>query len=128
MKRLLPNKHPFLVPTLPIVGWSVSTLKHRKQKKFCREATGGQRTPPNGTDLKWVQIAVKEITDTREFPFSIQWLSADCPSQDGTPIAEIEKIVIADTDQLANSWFKEEILASLRDVTTEWVDPSTNDD
>jgi len=96
--------------------------------KFGREATEGHRTRPNGSDLKWKQIGVKEIADTREFPFFIQWLSADHPSQDGTPLAEIEKIVIADTDQLADSWFKEEILASLGDVTIEWIDPSTNDD
>jgi len=70
---------------------------------------------------------VKEIADTREFPFFIQWLSADHPSQDGTPLAEIEKIIIADKDQLADSWFKEDILASLGDVAIEWVDPSTND-
>ena len=78
--------------------------------------------------MKWKQIGVKEIVDTREFPFFIQWLSADHPSQDGVPLAEIAKIVIADKDQLADSWFKEEILASLGDVIIEWVDPSTNDD
>jgi hypothetical protein len=77
--------------------------------------------------LKWKQIGVKEIADTREFPFFIQWLSADHPSQDGTPLAEIEKSVIADNDQLADSWFKEEIWASLGDVDIEWVDPATND-
>jgi hypothetical protein len=65
--------------------------------------------------------------DTREFPFFIQWLSADHPSQDGTPLAEIEKIVIADKEQLADSWFTEEILAALGDVKIEWVDPSSND-
>jgi len=70
---------------------------------------------------------VKEIAENREFPFFIQWLSADHPSQDGIPLAEIEKIVIADKDELADSWFKEEILASLADVDIEWVDPSTND-
>jgi hypothetical protein len=95
--------------------------------KFGREATEGHRTRPNGSDLKWKQIGVKEIADTREFPFFIQWLSADHPSQDGTPLAEIVKIVIADTDQLADSWFTEEILAALGDVNIEWVDPSFND-
>ena len=92
-----------------------------------REAIEGHRTRPNGTDLKWKQIGVKEIVDTREFPFFIQWLSTDHPSQDGTPLAEIEKIVIADKDQLADSWFTEKILAALGDVNIEWVDPSTND-
>jgi hypothetical protein len=55
-------------------------------------------------------------------------LSTDHPSQDGTPLAEIEKIVIADNDQLSDSWFKDEILASLGEVNIVWVDPSTNDD
>jgi Glyoxalase-like domain len=96
--------------------------------KFGRDAVEAHRTRPNGTDLKWKQIGVKEIADTREFPFFIQWLSADHPSQDGTPIAEIKKIVIADKDQLADSWFKDDILASLGDVNIEWVDPAINDD
>jgi hypothetical protein len=77
--------------------------------------------------LKWKQIGVKEIADTREFPFFIQWLSADHPSQDGTPLAEIEKIVIADKDQLADSWFTDEILAGLGDTTIEWIDPLANE-
>jgi hypothetical protein len=67
---------------------------------------------------------VKEIADTREFPFFIQWLSTEHPSQAGAPLASIKKIVIAAKDQLAGSWFKEEIIASLEDVTIEWVDPS----
>lgn len=97
------------------------------ETKFGRQAIEGHRTRPNGSDLKWKQIGVKEIVDTREFPFFIQWLSADHPSQDGIPLAEIEKIVIAGKDQLADSWFKEEILASLRDINIEWVNPATND-
>ncbi len=97
------------------------------EKKFGREAIVGHRTRPNGSDLKWKQIGVKEIIDTREFPFFIQWLSNDHPSQDGTPFAEIKKIVIANADQLANSWFKEDILTSLGGYTIEWVDPSVND-
>jgi hypothetical protein len=96
-------------------------------EKFGREATDGHRTRPNGSDLKWTQIGVKEIAETREFPFFIQWLSADHPSQDGTPLAEIEKIVIADKAQLADSWFTEEIFAALGDVDIEFVDPSLND-
>jgi hypothetical protein len=39
----------------------------------------------------------------------------------------IEKIIIADRNQLSNSWFKEDILTSLGAVDIEWVDPVTND-
>ena len=98
------------------------------EEKFGRKAIEGHRRRPNGTDLKWKQIGVNEIVDAPEFPFFIQWLSTDHPSQDGIPVAAIEKIVIADTDQLADSWFKEDILASLGNVDIEWVDPSKNDD
>ena len=97
------------------------------EEKFGRDAMEGHRTRPNGSDLRWVQIGVKEIVDVPEFPFFIQWLSEEHPSQDGTAQAEIKKIVIADSEQLADSWFKEEILASLENVIIEWIDPSEND-
>jgi hypothetical protein len=96
-------------------------------ERFGRDAIEGHRTRPNGTDLKWKQIGVKEIAETREFPFFIQWLSADHPSQDGTPSARITKIVIADEEKLTDSWFKDEILNSLGNVTIDWVNPASND-
>jgi hypothetical protein len=49
----------------------------------------GHRILPNGTDSKWKQIGVKEIADTREFPFYIQWLSIEHPTQGETLLAEI---------------------------------------
>ncbi len=70
---------------------------------------------------------MKEIAETREFPFFIQWLSTDHPSQDGTAIAKIQKIIIADDHKLEGSWFKKEILASLGDIEIEWTDSATND-
>jgi hypothetical protein len=96
--------------------------------KFGRESIEGHRTRPTGKELKWKQIGVKEIAESREFPFFIQWLTTEHPSQDGNPSARIKKIVIADENQLSNSWFKEEILASLGDATIEWVDPLDNED
>jgi hypothetical protein len=70
---------------------------------------------------------VNEITDSRELPFFIQWLTADHPSQDGKAVAAIEKITIADTDQLSDSWFKAEILNGLDGADIEFIDPSAND-
>jgi hypothetical protein len=91
------------------------------EEKFGRKAVDGHRTRPDGTDLKWKQIGVKEITDSRELPFFIQWLTEDHPSKDGNAVARIEKIVIADKDQLSDSWFKEEILESLNGVEINWI-------
>ena len=51
----------------------------------------------------------------------------DHPSQDGKAVAAIEKITIADTDRLARSWFKSEILNGLNGADIEFIDPSTNE-
>jgi hypothetical protein len=57
----------------------------------------------------------------------IQWLTADHPSQDGKAVAAIEKITIAVTDHLSDSWFKSEILGGLNGADIEFIDPSAND-
>lgn len=85
------------------------------EKKFGRNAVEGHRTRPDGTDLKWKQIGVKEITDARELPFFIQWLTNDHPSQNGIAVSKIEKIIIADNKKLEDSWFKSEIINSLHE-------------
>ena len=97
------------------------------EEKFGRKAVDGHRTRPNGTDLKWKQIGVKEITDSRELPFFIEWLTEDHPSKDGNAVAKIAEIVISDTDQLEDSWFREEIVNSLDSIRLELVDPSDYD-
>jgi hypothetical protein len=105
----------------------VQTAINQVEEKFGRKAVDGHRTRPDGTDLKWKQIGVKEIEESRELPFFIQWLTEDHPSKDGLTVSKIEKIVIADKDQLSDSWFKNEILKGLDKVAIDWVDPSTQD-
>jgi len=108
--------------------WVFSTLDIEPiATKFGRTAIEGHRTRPDGSELKWKQIGVSEIAETREFPFFIEWLSPDHPSTDGIPLASIEQIDISDTHQLANSWFKEEILDALGEIKIQWVDPKQNE-
>jgi hypothetical protein len=97
------------------------------EKRFGREAVEGHRTRPDGSDLKWKQIGVNEISEARELPFFIEWLTSDHPSKDGKAVSRIEKIVIADKDRLAESWFKDEILSALGNVKIDWTDSSKND-
>ena len=42
-------------------------------------------------------------------------------------MAAIEKITIADTDHLSDSWYKTEILGGLNGADVEFVDPSEYD-
>jgi hypothetical protein len=97
------------------------------EEKFGRKAVDGHRTRPDGTDLKWKQIGVKEITDARELPFFIQWLTDDHPSKDGNPLARISKIGIADSSQLGDSWFKSEINIAMSDIELFWEESGNHE-
>ena len=50
-----------------------------------------------------------------------------CPAQNEKAVATIEKITIAVTDDLSDSWFKTDILGGLNDADIEFVDLSTDD-
>ena len=85
-------------------------------------AIEGHRTRPDGSELELMRSPI-----SRTLPFFIQWLTANHPSQDGKVVAAIEKITIADTDHLSDSWLKTEILGGLNGADVEFVDPSAND-
>jgi hypothetical protein len=111
----------------PLQHISNHQITLKVEEKFGRSAIEGHRTCPDGSDLKWKQIGFNQMTGSRERPFFIQWSPADHPSQDGKAVAAIEKITIADTDLLLDSWFKTEILGGLNGADIEFIDPSTND-
>jgi hypothetical protein len=109
-------------------SWVFSTTDINPiSERFGRNAIEGHRSRPDGSDLKWKQIGVKEIEQSRAFPFFIEWLTDDHPSQDGKAIAAISQIVISDENQLKDSWFRSEIMESLGNINIDWVSPSTND-
>ena len=97
------------------------------EEKFGRKAADGSRTRPDGSELKWKQIGVKDIIGSGELPFFIQWLTEMHPSKDGNSVAKISKIIIADDEQLADSWFQDEIKSGLNGVEIEWVKPELNE-
>ena len=108
--------------------WVFSSNNLKKvEEKFGREAADGSRTKPDGSELKWKQIGVRDIIGSGELPFFIQWLTDKHPSKDGNSVAKISKIVIADDEELANSWFKSEIKSGLSDIQIEWIQPESNE-
>jgi hypothetical protein len=96
------------------------------EEKFSRSAIEGHRTHPDGSFLKWKQISFNQITDYRELQFSVQLLTANHPSQDRIAVVAINKIPIAYTDRLSDSWFKTEILDGLNIAVNDCIDLSTN--
>ncbi len=100
------------------------------ERKFGRKSVQGHRTRPDGSDLQWKQIGVREIEESRHLPFFIEWLTLDHPSKDGKAKGEIQQISIVDRNSLDDSWFKSEILEALEDVDLKIVEfsPSENED
>ncbi len=75
------------------------------EEKFGRSADEGKGTRSDGSEIKRKPIGVNKIIDSRKLPSFIQWLTAGYPSQVGEAVAAIEKITIADTEHLSDSWF-----------------------
>jgi hypothetical protein len=97
------------------------------ENKFGRPSVEGYRKKPDGTELRWKQIGVKEIFLMNELPFFIEWEVKNHPSQDGIAESRINKLHIASEDRLEKSLFKNEIQNSLKNIDIEWVKISSED-
>ena len=97
------------------------------ENKFGRKAVEGNRKKPDGTELKWKQIGVKDIFLMNELPFFVQWQTKNHPSEDGTAEAKIKKLYISSGNKLEKSFFKKEIYNSLTNTDIEWINPSQID-
>jgi len=84
-----------------------------------RSSLDGHRRRPDGTDLKWKQIGVKELLTEPELPFFIQWEDGHHPSEVGTPVAKISKIEFANSDPISKSSFDVEIEDALKNASIE---------
>ena len=64
------------------------------EEAFNRESVEGHRTKPDGTQLSWKQIGIKEILENPIAPFFIEWRSLSHPSTDGEPSSKLIKIIM----------------------------------
>jgi len=71
-----------------------------------RPAIEGHRRLPDGTDLKWTQVGVKELLSEPNLPFFIQWKGGSHPSKIGQPKAQIKKIIFNNSNPIEKSDFK----------------------
>jgi len=77
-----------------------------------RPALEGHRRRPDGTDLNWRQIGVKELLTEPELPFFIEWKNGQHPSEDGHPVSSILGINF-DNNPLEKSSFSKDIRSAL---------------
>ena len=84
------------------------------ENELGRKAVEGHRRRPDGTELKWRQIGVKELLTEPELPFFIQWEDGNHPSEVGTASSSIHEITFAKHNPLVNSSFKNEVSEGLQ--------------
>jgi len=94
-----------------------------------RPAIEGHRRRPDGTDLKWKQVGVKELLTDPELPFFIQWEDGHHPSEVGTPAARITNISFNNSNPAVHSKLKSEILSALNNdnINVSLVNDPEND-
>ena len=78
-----------------------------------RPAIEGHRRRPDGTDLKWKQVGVKELLTDPELPFFIQWEDGHHPSEVGSPVSSIKEIVFTKLNPLESTSFKDQVTSAL---------------
>ena len=78
-----------------------------------RPAIEGHRRRPDGTDLKWKQVGVKELLTDHELPFFIQWEDGNHPSEVGSPVSSIKEIVFTKLNPLESTSFKDQVTSAL---------------
>lgn len=82
------------------------------ESKFLRQAVVGHRKKPDGSELQWKQIGVKELADDLSSPFYIEWLTPEHPSQDGVASTSIAEIVFAGTPRPITELIEENLESS----------------
>ena len=83
------------------------------EKGIGRPAIEGHRLRPDGTDLKWKQIGVKELLSEPELPFFIEWEDGHHPSGVGSPVSSISEISFSNVNPLEKSIFANDLKGSL---------------
>ena len=83
------------------------------EKAIGRPAIEGHRRRPDGTELRWKQVGVKELLTDPELPFFIKWQDGNHPSTAGIQVSAISKINFANSNPLEKSALGHETLNSL---------------
>lgn len=109
------------------LGWVCATADISKiEARLGRTAVDGHRTRPDGFDLKWKQVGVKDVIDNPQLPFFIEWISVaeQHPAHNAGPVS-LKKIEIAGDSKIISEYLGEPENHPLDDVDVEWVQSET---
>jgi hypothetical protein len=89
-----------------------------------RSAAAGHRRRPDGFDLRWKQIGVKDVAANPQLPFFVQWESdpAEHPSAPGSAV-QLSGLEIAGDRSVVDSYLSGSATQPLDGVEVTWLPP-----
>lgn len=94
------------------------------ETRLGRNAIEGSRKRPDGTELKWKQLGVMGTIEDSQLPFFIQWQTAEHPSADGKPVAEIIRVEISGDESTIQNWLGSDPKRAFKDVEVRYRNPN----
>ena len=93
------------------------------ESRLGRAAADGHRQRPDGVDLRWRQIGIKDLMVDAQLPFFIQWLSPaeERPSNGGKGM-ELQVLELCGDQHSLEDWLGGPLGNVLDGVHIEWVD------
>ncbi len=82
------------------MAWVIATDNIAKiESDLGRKSIEGQRQKPNGSLLKWKQLGVLDVLENSKYPFYVEWISQEHPSEDGKANSKLLEITIESEDE-----------------------------
>jgi hypothetical protein len=108
------------------LGWVVAvTDLGPVEERLGRPAVAGNRTRPDGFELRWRQIGIKGLMNDPQLPFFVCWESDpdQHPSLPGNGV-ELVRLEIAGDPHRVADWLGEPEDHPLEDVNVDWTAPN----
>lgn len=92
------------------------------ERRLGRPSVPGHRRRPDGVDLTWRQIGVRDLLDDPALPFFVQWQSEPRfhPSVGGDGTPRITRVELCGDEATIADWLGERI--DRKDIEVDWVD------
>jgi hypothetical protein len=100
----------------------IAPVEHR----IGRHAVPGNRHRPDGFNLEWVQIGLKDVTSDPQLPYVTQWLvdPSEHPSQKADTGVELVAIEISGDPKHLADWLGEAAIETLESIEVRWNSPN----
>lgn len=108
------------------IGWVVAVDDIAPvEQRLGRPAVQGNRHRPDGLDLRWRQIGVRNLMTDPQLPFVVQWQVAAThhPSTGASGDVRLTSLEIAGDPRRVADWLGEPAVAALGDLQVHWAAP-----